>query len=73
MRDNIIAPMHAAGWHHHDLAERNVVVDRFKNLTLIDFQLATRDCVGGDDCSDNDFLQFHGLLPIPPTFLPSDL
>lgn len=73
MRDNTIAPMHAAGRHHHDLAERDVVVDRFNNLTLIDFQLATQECVGGTWCPDNEFLQYHGLLPIPPTDVPSNL
>lgn len=58
----MLAPMHAAGWHHHDVAVRNIVIDEFGTLRPISFQLATKDCRNGEDCPD---VEFHNLPPLP--------
>jgi tRNA A-37 threonylcarbamoyl transferase component Bud32 len=65
IRENMLAPMHAAGWHHHDVAERNVVIDKFGTLRLVDFQLATQDCRYGGECPDVEFVEIYDLPPLP--------
>lgn len=65
IHENILAPMHAAGWRHHDVAPRNVVIDKFGTLRLIDFQPAMQACPYGEDCPDLEFLYIHGLPHLP--------
>ncbi|KAJ7132242.1 hypothetical protein C8R44DRAFT_46314 [Mycena epipterygia] len=60
-----IKAIHAAGWHHHDLQPRNVVV-RDGQVTIIDFGSAQRASVCLEECCcpDRDAI---GLLTISPS------
>ncbi|KAJ3529783.1 hypothetical protein NMY22_g8858 [Coprinellus aureogranulatus] len=52
LEKTILRMIHDGGWHHHDLAPRNVVRDAAGRLCLIDFGEAGRFCVkrGLSDC-----------------------
>ncbi|KAJ3505433.1 hypothetical protein NMY22_g17589 [Coprinellus aureogranulatus] len=40
----ILKRLHAAGFHHHDVSPRNVVVDNEGKVSLVDFGLSTDNC-----------------------------
>ncbi|KAG6868561.1 hypothetical protein C0993_001257 [Termitomyces sp. T159_Od127] len=50
--------IHAAGWHHHDIHERNVIEDDTGKVSLIDFGRAVRveEC-SNPGCEDSIFLK----------------
>jgi thiamine kinase-like enzyme len=53
-----IERLHAAGWHHHDLWEGNVIGDERGQLWLIDFEAVAKVSSGDvcPNCTDEQFL-----------------
>lgn len=46
--DALIQPLHAAGYHHHDIWERNILQDMEGRLCLIDLESA----IPAEECRD---------------------
>jgi len=49
--DRILGKIHKAGFHHHDMAERNVLQDDKGKVTLIDLEsLVPKEWCDGERC-----------------------
>ncbi|KAJ2912613.1 hypothetical protein MD484_g7807, partial [Candolleomyces efflorescens] len=59
---DIIKPMHALGWHHHDIKPSNVTKDVSGRIHLIDFDAAVPAARCEGYCPDIDFLEGWGVV-----------